>query len=99
MRIPKSTKVGPMIYETIRADHLSAGPNLLYGQCDSENGKIYMQKCMDKKKEELVYFHELLHGIAHTYGIDGLSEETIKILAPVLLDVLECNKMLKKDKK
>ena len=92
MNIPETIKIGAYDYKMIEEDKLKLDGKDVWGYCDREQNKIYMQKGMKSKKEKEVFLHECLHAIEESYGI-SLGERKVNILGLALMALISDNKL------
>jgi len=99
MKIPKTLKVGGMVY-TVKQGH-QFSENELVGQADHRQLEI---RLIDKEfagrpyaqsKIEECFIHELLHCVDCVYNNNKLTEDTVGNLSQGLYQVLKDNGMLK----
>lgn len=97
MKIPKSIKIGAVTYGVKYENNLNDGEHMVYGQINWENHVIRLSEGLqDTQGEYHTLLHEIVHGVAHEYGLD-INEETTDFLASGLHQVIVDNPEMFKD--
>lgn len=81
-------KVGPCVYEVVRA------PITEYGLCDYKKQRITLQPEMHPVVERLVIWHELVHAMLFQLGYNEHDERLVDGLAHYIVSVLVDNPRL-----
>ncbi len=71
MKIPKTIKIGGIIYNVVieKFIHNDLTADKLWGNIDHGNCKINLNGNLDKQVLDQVFFHEVLHGIENEYQV------------------------------
>lgn len=97
MKIPKTVMIGAIIYKVEYEQRLNNGEHMAYGHIDWENHVIRLSEGLqDAQGECHTLLHEIIHGVAHEYGLD-VNEETTDFLASGLHQVIVDNPKMFKD--
>jgi len=84
-------RVGPKRYEVFAARQIvGVGDVPLAGQCDSYEGKVYIDPSFFRSSQRSTLFHEAIHAVDHVYRI-GLTEEQVQALEVGLLSLIDDN--------
>jgi len=95
MKIPKTVKVGGMIYRIIDGYKFDERTDVR-GLADHNQLIIRLGNMIDNNHtRELVFIHEVLHAINNVYNAEGLEEDEIDRMAHGLYQVLTDNDMVK----
>ncbi len=93
MEIPKSVKIGGMVYRVEDNNGLATNEGLI-GRILYHSGLIELDSTVSKERKEQVFVHELLHGVFYEAGYEGQDEqmeEMVDRLGKVLHQVLKDN--------
>ena len=93
MKIPNRLKVGAYTYEVKQKKTLKEKGKDVWGYCSPNTHEIYIQETMEPDKEVEVFFHETLHAIEDSYGIE-LGEHKVNILGIALLALIKENNLI-----
>ena len=99
MNIPKTLKVGGIVYKVIKKKMLDKGETKFSGVARHRQAEIKIAlydnegEPYDKQKFEECFMHELLHCVDDIYNNQKLKEDTIDRLSQGLYQVLKDNKL------
>ena len=100
MKIPKSLKVGGIIYKIEKKRVLDKGENKFSGVAKHRQAIIKIAlydnegELYDKRKLEECFIHEILHCVDDIYNNQKLDEDMVERLSQGLYQVLKDNKLL-----
>jgi len=104
VRLPKENeliKVGSLIFKCEYYEPGDSGDEAQWGRCALNPPRILLQKCKEggERFKEETFIHELLHAMFQASGLSPMileaggpgEEDIIRILSPVLYQVLKDN--------
>ena len=94
MRIPDSIRIGGVEYPVIYTPNLNNGVNMCYGHIDYDNCRIELSDTCGTSHEKrcLTLWHEILHGIRESNGMEiEKEEEIVEMFARGIYQVLQDN--------
>ena len=94
MKIPDSIRISGVEYKIVYTPHLNNGTNLAYGHIDYENCLIELSETCGTSHEKrcLTLWHEILHGIRESNGMEiEKEEEIVEMFARGIYQVLQDN--------
>lgn len=94
MKIPESVRINGVEYAIVYTPNLNNGTNLAYGHIDFENCRIELSKTCATSHEKrcLILWHEILHGIRESNGMEiEKEEEIVEMFARGVYQVLQDN--------
>lgn len=94
MKIPESVRIGGVEYGIVYTENLNDGVNLAYGHIDYENCLIELSETHGTAHEKrcMTLWHEILHGIRESNGMEIDNEEAIvEMFARGIYQVLQDN--------
>jgi len=96
MKIPDKVRIGGVDYTVKYEERLNNGSQLAYGHIDYDKALIRLASDLQSKQGECrTLLHEILHGIAHHFGLSiEDDEDTISKLAKGLYMVITDNPKL-----
>jgi hypothetical protein len=86
-------KVASKRYDVIAAKSIVSSGHPLQGQCNSIEGRIYLDVDFFVSSQRSTLFHEAIHAVDHTYRI-GLTETQVEALEVGLLALIDDNPQL-----
>ena len=87
-------KIGPLTYDLLLVPKLASDEGIgLSGQILYEEGVIKLEKESNPRRQLVVLWHEVMHGISDLYGLE-LSEQTVSLLATATFCAFEENPIL-----
>ena len=93
--MPKSVKVGPLVYEIVRKPKALMGNDL--GLCKFDQLEIWMRCRLKASKSREIVWHEITHACTHPSVNDGnlhTDEQFVENVSLALLAVIRDNPQL-----
>ena len=94
MKIPDSIRISGVEYKVVYTPSLNNGVQLAYGHIDYENCLIELSETSGTSHEKrcLTLWHEILHGIRESNGMEiEKEEEIVEMFARGIYQVLQDN--------
>ena len=94
MKIPDSIRINGVEYKIVYTPYLNNGTNLAYGHIDYENCLIELSETCGTSHEKrcLTLWHEILHGIRESNGMEiEKEEEIVEMFSRGIYQVLQDN--------
>ena len=90
MKIPKTLKIGAYEYKVVIQDGITHKGFALSGLCECDELIIRLDKKLKGTELQVVFIHECLHAIEHSYNIK-LGEKTVERLDNALVAFFKDN--------
>lgn len=92
--LPKSVRVGPLVYTIKRWSHMAGDNSEAYGLCDRTTCVILVREDLSPQKAAEVLWHEVLHAAYSGAGLtvgEHFEERTVNALTYTTLQVIKDN--------